>query len=234
MFAGRYVWWLLTAISLLLICMFGFDALNWLTLTISNCNGNENCYNIDALMMSTIKPALVAFAGVLVVGTLVVRVIWLRLFPLWLIPVLLWPISVAVAVWNYAPLWHGNWDVVTMLKDMPPVGMALVALALFLSFPLEDEDVPYRGHAAPVGIMAGFAAVICTAHLLATADFLPYFLGDTLNLKDLANLVGRMQFLMTTFLLVRDGNNVPGLVMVILFAIALSLRIVRHERLMTN
>lgn len=234
MFAGRYVWWLLTATSLFLIAVFGFDAVVWFTLTISNCDRLENCYTLKNLMMGVIKPTLVGVTAMVLVGCILVRVLWLRLFALWLIPVIAWSAAIGVAMWNYTPIWIGNWDVIAMLKVMPPVGMGFVALALFLSFPLEDEDVPRRGQAAPLGAMAGFAATICSLHLLATAEFLPFFIGNELNLKEYANLVGRIQFLMSTFLLVQDGNNIPGLIMVILFAIALSLRIVRHERLVAG
>ncbi|MBB4064514.1 hypothetical protein [Gellertiella hungarica] len=235
MFAGRYVWWLVTTSALFLISLVGFDYVASVIVGISDCASNEgSCYTLNNWLMGVIKPVLVDVSGVALVLVVVIRILYLRFLPLWIVPVLAWAGAVAGTFRAYAPMWHGNADYVLLGQQMPPSTYAFLALALFLAFPLEDEDAPEQGGAAPIGLLAGFMAFMCTLHAFATASGLPMLIAKTFHAFDLSRTIATIREILATFLLVADGNPIPGYFVTILFALALALRVLRHERLVSG
>nr|WP_316653088.1 hypothetical protein [uncultured Gellertiella sp.] len=232
MFAGRYAWWLITVSAVFLLFLLAFDGVAWITVAMSDCAvGDARCFELNNWLLGVLKPVLCALAGAVLVGCLILRILYLRFSPLWLVPVLVWAFAVAIALRDYMPLWHGGTSIHALLLLLPPSLYALLALALFLCFPLEDEDMPVQGRAAPLGVVAGFAALICCLQVVATATSLPVMLIRVAHVNELAGLVAALQKLLVTFLLLGNGTLIPGLVMVTLFALSLALRIVRHEQL---
>lgn len=232
MFAGRYLWWLITSTALLLLVLFGFDGVAYFTVGISDCVHNSgSCYILSTWLLSTLKPMLAFVVGMVMVICVLIRILYLRFNPLWVVPVAVWAMAVSNALGNYVPLWHGATDFVALSMALPPAFYAFSALTLFLVFPLEEEDVPVRGQAAPMGAVAGFAGFVCTMQVFATASSLPAFLARSLHMPAVADVVAQGQKVMSTFMLLNEGTSIPGLAMVALFALALALRIVRHEQL---
>ena len=232
MFAGRYVWWLITTSALLLIFLFGFDGVAYLTIAMSDCERNQSCYGLTTLLLGQIKPMLSLLAGVALCAAILIRILWLRFLPLWAVPVIVWAMAIGGALYGYLPLWHGGTDYLELARSLPPATYAFVALAMFLAFPLEDEDDPQQGQAAPLGVIAGFAAFMCTVQVLMTASGLPLFLLRQFHAIALAGVVAEVQALGAIFLQIDGGGMLPHFFMVMLFALALALRIVRHEPLM--
>jgi hypothetical protein len=231
MFAGRYVWWMLTGSIGFLLALFGIDMVTGVIRFSAGCRaGDGGCHHVAVWLTTGVKPLLVAMAGMVVLGAMMVRLVWLRFLPLWLLPVLVWGLSVAAALRSYGPLWYVEADFGVLLGLLPPATYALLALALFLCFPLEDEDATSQ-RAAPIGPLAGFAAAALTVYVVVTASSLPLVLVTLFHLPMLAEALARIQIFAAIFLLVDAGNPVPGLVMVVVFALALALRIVRHEQL---
>lgn len=235
MFAGRYIWWLLTSTVLLSVAIFAFDFVAMVIVAISDCARQEGvCYTLNGWLMGSVKPALVGAAAALVVLVVLIRVLYLRFFWFWPVPVLIWALATAGAMMAYDPLWREGADYVELALLMPPAAFAFVALALFLCFPLEEEDDRVHGGAAPIGILAGFMALMCVLHTFATSTGLA---GYVLRLTDGAEpavTIENMRRVLATALLVANGNPLPGYLMTILFALALALRILRHERLVSG
>ncbi len=235
MFAGRYVWWLLTSATLLLLALIGFDYVAILIVSISDCASREGtCYTMNYWLMDTVKPLLVVAPAILLTLVVLIRILYLRFMPLWILPVLVWVGSTGGALYAYGPLWHEGADYTRLAMLLPPGTFAFLALSLFLAFPLEDEDMPQDGGAAPIGILAGFMAFMCMVHAFATSTSMAQHVARLFNAPDLAGSVEQVRALMATFLLVADGNPIPGYLMVILFALALALRILRHERIISG
>ena len=235
MFAGRYIWWLLTSSLLFLLALAGFDYLVTLIMAISDCALREGtCYLLSGWLMGTVKPILVAVPAAMLLLIVLIRIISLRFLVLWLVPVPVWFASVAGTLAHYDPLWRDGADYSELLLLLPPAAYALFAFALFLSFPLEDEDLPEEGGAAPIGLLPGALAVLCLFYTFATSPGLAPFVERYFHAPDVAHTLENVRHFMATSLLVADGSPIPGVLAVILFALALALRIVRHERIVSG
>lgn len=235
MFSGRYIWWLLTSTTLFLVVVAGFDFVAGIGVTISNCAMREgSCYSLYLWLMSSVKPIPVVLAAMPLVLVVLIRILYLRFQPLWVLAVLVWVAVTGGALAAYEPLWHEGANYSDLLQLLPPSTFAFIALALFLAFPLEDEDVPQAGGAAPIGLLAGFTAFMCMLHAFATSSNIALHIDQLFGTPSIAQQVENVRALLAVGLLVADGNPIPGYFMVIMFALALALRILRHERLVSG
>lgn len=235
MFAGRYIWWLVVAAVLFFVALFAFDVMASIGVMISSCELREgSCYILSGWLMDTVKPILVLGAASVLTLIVLVRIFYLRFMAFWAIPPLVWVTATGGALARFDPLWREGSDYANLPAALPPSAYAFIALAIFLAFPLEDEDEPENGGAAPIGILAGFMAFMCVLHAFATSTGLPRHLLNLTGSLDFATLVESARHYLAIALLVADGNPIPGYLMTILFALALALRILRHERLLSG
>lgn len=231
MFAGRYAWWMLTGGTLIVLALFALETLSAGMAALFGCGASENaCSGISGGIVTTLKP-LMAWAGWgMIAGSLLVRLAWLGFSPLWMPPVLAWSLALGGALRSYLPLWHGRVDFALLLGVVPPAGFALLAIAVFLGLPFEDEsDAEPRAEPAPIGLLAGIVAGLLTLQVIVTATGLPVLLVRFLHMPAAGHLLARAQEGAAALLHLDTGNEMPGLVMAGLFALALALRILCRE-----
>lgn len=235
MFAGRYIWWLVVSACLFFLALFAFDVVASIGVMISGCEMREgSCYILSGWLMDTVKPMLVLGAAVVLTLVVMIRIFYLRFFPFWAIPPVVWVAATGGALARFEPLWREGYEYGALPAALPPSAYAFIALAIFIAFPLEDEDEPQNGGAAPIGILAGFMAFMCVLHAFATSPGLPRHILNLTGSLDFATMVEGARHYLAIALLVADGNPIPGYLMTILFALALALRILRHERLVSG
>lgn len=227
MFAGRYLWWMLTGLALVAVALFAMEGAGSTLAGLFGCRTSDNACSAIAGGMRTTLKELVAWAGWgLVAGSLAARIAWLGFSPLWIAPVLVWSLSLGAALRNYLPLWHGWVDVSLLSGVVPPAGYGLVALALFLCLPLEDESGDRMiVRPAPIGRLAGLAAAGLTLHLALTAQDLPALVIRFLHMPAAAELVSRLQGGTALLLSLNREDPAPGLLAALLFAVALAMRV---------
>lgn len=235
MFAGRYMWWLLTSAAIFLIILLGFDALAWFIVSTSNCASNEgSCYRLSTWLLADLKPRLSVAAGSILVVVVIIRVLYLRFNPLWAIAFLVWSLGIGVAMGDYVPLWHGETIIADLVLSLPAYSWATLAFCLFLSFPMEDEDMPDTGTAAPLGWVAAVPGLLMTAEAVATAGSLPQIIIDQTGLNGAAHWLQIVQHAISGPLLMDGSNIVVPMAVAGAFALALGLRIYLHEQLVGN
>lgn len=235
MFAGRYMWWLLTSAAIFLIILLGFDALAWFIVNTSNCASNEgSCYRLSTWLLAELKPQLSALAGLIVVVVVIIRILYLRFNPLWVLAFLIWCIGLGVALGDYVPLWHGETNISDMVMSLPLYSWATLAFCLFLCFPMEDEDMPDTGNAAPLGWIPAIPGLVMTLQAVAGASSLPQFIMDQTRMEGAAKQLATLQYMLAGPLMMDGINMLVPLIVAVAFVLALGLRIYQHEQLVGN
>lgn len=235
MFAGRYMWWLLTSAAIFLTILLGFDAGAWFIVSTSNCASYEgSCYLLSVWLLSDIKPQLSAGAALIVVVVIMVRIVYLRFNPLWAVAFLLWTVGIGAALGDYVPLWHGDTVMADLVRALPPYTWAALAFCLFLCFPMEEEDMPDTGNAAPLGWIAALPGLVMTAQAIAGAASLPQFIVDETGLEGVANGLLKLQHAMAGPLMVDGSSLMVPVAVAAAFVLSLGIRIYQHERLLGN
>lgn len=231
MFAGRYAWWMLTGVTLILAAVFALETLSIGMAALFGCGASENaCSGIAGGIVTTLKPLMAWIGWGMIAGSLLVRLAWLGFSPLWIPPVLVWSLALGGALRSYLPLWHGRVDLALLIGIVPPAGFALLAIAVFLGLPFEDEaEGEARSEPAPIGVLAGVAAGLLTLQVLVGATGLPVLLVRFFHMPMAANMLARAQRGAASLLHLDSAHEMPGLIMAGLFALALALRILRRE-----
>lgn len=235
MFAGRYMWWLLTSAAIFLIILLGFDAVAWFIVSTSNCASREgSCYILSVWLLADIKPQLSIAAGAIVVAVVMIRVVYLRFNPLWALAFLIWAVGMGLALGDYVPLWHGETVMADLLLAMPPYSWAALAFCLFLCFPMEEEDMPETGNAAPLGWFASVPALVMTAQAAVGASSLPQIIVDQTGMVGIAQGLLKFQHALAGPLKADGSSYIVPMIVAVAFVLSLGVRIYQHEQLVGN
>ena len=229
MFAGRYLWWVLTGLTFITVALFALESLSFTMANLFGCGSSDNTCSVLAYGINTTLKPVMAWGGFgLIAGSLAVRIAWLGFNPLWIPPVLVWSLSLGATLRSYLPLWYGYVDLKLLTGVLPPAGYGLAALALFLCLPLEDESGDKtRIEPAPIGRLAGVAAGVLTFHVVITATGLSPVLVQTFHMPAAARLVLAVQNGLAGALHLDVKDPTPGLLAALTLALALVLRVVR-------
>ncbi len=222
MFAGRYLWWMLTGITLLMFLTICFDYFTWLAVQLSNCvemagscmpvvqlHGRyaENCRRLDRDRHSVWRCDAAAEL--------------LSLLRLWGLLVALWFIASTPFLLFIATGERLQWAAIS--GALPLAFLFLASLLAYLAIPFEDDDTrPFGASAILRGIV--YAAALYGALAAASEmNWLSSMVAKLLGMPALAAIIANVQPRLQEALTLGLGNVLTGIFVLVVFIAALLL-----------
>ncbi len=216
MLAGRYLWWMLTGVTLLMFVTFCFDYFTWLALQLSNCIGTAgSCMPMVQFMSDTLKPAGVWLAIAILFGAAMLRLSYFSLLLLWGPVVALWFVGTMPFLLFIATAGRLQWTAIS--QALPLAFLFLAALLVYLAIPFEEDDsIPFGVSALLYGMI--YAAALYGA-LAAVADmgWLSWGVAKVAGMPMLAAVIATVQPRLQEALTLGFGNDLPGIVVLAVF-----------------
>lgn len=222
MFAGRYLWWMLTGITLLMFFTLCFDYFTWLAVQLSNCvEMAGSCMPVVQFMAGTLKTAGVWIAIGILFGAALLRLSYLSLLRLWGAPVALWFIASMPFLLFIATGERLQW--VAISEALPLAFLFLASLLAYLAIPFEDDDTRPFGPSAILRGIVYAAALYGTLAAVSEMNWLSSLVAKALVMPALAAIIANVQPRLQEVLTLGLGNLLPGIVVLVVFIAALVL-----------
>ncbi|MDR6663952.1 hypothetical protein [Rhizobium sp. 1399] len=222
MFAGRYLWWMLTGITLLMFLTICFDYFTWLAVQLSNCvEMAGSCMPVVQFMAGTLKTAGVWTAMGILFGAVMLRLSYLSLLRLWGLLVALWFIASTPFLLFIATGERLQWSAAS--EALPLAFLFLASLLAYLAIPFEDDDTrPFGASAILRGIV--YAAALYGALAAASEmNWLSSMVAKLLGMPALAAIIANVQPRLQEALTLGLGNILTGIFVLVVFIAALLL-----------
>lgn len=159
MFAGRYLWWNMTAAMAYVFFAIYFYYVSWLAIRVSGCAALAgSCGALETQLNAVVRPYGMVACGIIVLATGVMRIRFLQMSPLWGLALFVWFGASSEFFFNFGSLWFAKVDMADILKTMPIDTLFLAALVFFLCFPVELYKKSPGGGLRVMYFMAGFTA----------------------------------------------------------------------------
>jgi hypothetical protein len=181
-FAGRYVWWMLMAVTAFLFFAVYYPHVVWFFAALTECSATpEGCAGQSAFFSGFLKPVGLTMTALLVLGCSAARVLYLRLAPAWIAAIGIWFAASAGKLLTIASLWSGAPRPATLIEVMPQQLVFLFVLLVFLAFPLESFREARHPLWRVASSLAGLAAVWSCLVAIAGLEALPTLLFRLLD-----------------------------------------------------
>lgn len=221
MFAGRYLWWVLTGIGIFIFAALSLDHITWLAIQLSGCEKMAGaCEPTIRLISRMLKPGCIWIAiGMLFIATLV-RLHYLSRLWFWGPVAAVWFVASTPFLLFISADMAAAWQVIFTMLPVPL--LFLVAFIVYLMVPFEDGDARSLEASAPLRLAARLTAVYS---VLAAAAFMPDLsrvVGALLDMPALSVVVALAQPYLQTMLTFGTGSMAPAYVMLALFIAALA------------
>ncbi|EJZ20591.1 hypothetical protein NE852_05895 [Rhizobium sp. Pop5] len=221
MFAGRYLWWVLTGTGIFIFAALGLDHITWLTIQLSGCEKMAGACEPTIWWISRmLKPGCIWIAiGMLFMATLV-RLHYLSLLWFWGPVATVWFVAATPFLLFISADMAVAWPVILAMLPVPLLFLA--AFIVYLMVPFEDGDARPLEASAPLRLAARLTAVYA---VLAAAAFMPdlsRLLGSLLDMPALSVVVALAQPYLQTVLTFGTGSMAPAFAALALFIAALA------------
>lgn len=220
MFAGRYLWWMLTGIALLLFFTMCFDYFTWLAVQLSNCvEMAGSCMPVVQFMSGTLKHLGIWSALGILFAAAMLRLGYLSLLGLWGPLLALWFAAATPFLLFIATGGRLQWTAV--IETLPLALLFLLASLAYLAIPFEEDDSRPFG-ASPVLRGTIYATAIHGALAAITEmDWLSWMIAKILGMPGLAAIVAGIQPRLQEVLTIGLGGTMPDAVALAIFIAAL-------------
>jgi len=220
MFAGRYLWWMLTGITLLMFFTICFDYFTWLALQLSNCVETAgSCMPVAQFMSGRLKTAGVWSAVAILFVAAMLRLGYLSLLRLWGPVVALWFMASTPFLLFIATGERLQWAAIS--EALPLAFLFLAFLLAYLTVAFEDDDT------RPFGASAVFRGIIYAAALygalaaVTEMDWLSWVVAKVLGMPALSAIIANVQPRLQEALTLGLSNVLPGTFVLAVFIAAL-------------
>ncbi|MGR6431642.1 hypothetical protein ACU5AY_12065 [Rhizobium sp. PAMB 3174] len=160
MFAGRYVWWMLMAVTAFLFFAVFYPYVVWFFAALTECSATpEGCAGQSAFFNGFLKPFGLTMTAVGVFGCSAARILYLRLAPAWIAAIGIWLVASAGKLMILASLWSGAPRPAVLIETTPQQVLFLAALLVFLAFPIES----FKESSSPPWRVANWLAALAAA-----------------------------------------------------------------------
>lgn len=222
MFAGRYLWWMLTGITLLMFFTICFDYFTWLTVQFSNCvEMAGSCTPVVQFMSGTLKTAGVWIAIGILFAAVMLRLSYLSLLRLLGPLVGLWFVASTPFLLSIATGAHLQWPAI--FQALPLAFLFLATLLAYLTIPFENDDTRPFGTTAVLRWVLYAAALYGALTAFAEMDWLSWTVANVLGAPALAPVIANIQPRLQEALMLGLGNVLPGILVLAVFIAALLL-----------
>ncbi|MGR9169217.1 hypothetical protein [Rhizobium sp. KDH_Rht_773_N] len=222
MFAGRYLWWMLTGIILLIFSAICLDHLTWLVLQFSHCvEMAGSCMPVVRFMGGTLKTALAWIAIGILFGAVMLRLGYLALLRSWGPLAALWFMACAPFLLFVATGERLQWQAIS--AALPLAFLFLACLLAYLAIAFEEGDTrPFGASPLLRGIVRA-AALYGALAALAEMNWLPWAVAKALALPALSAVIANLQPRLQAALALGFGTILPGIFVLSVFVVALLL-----------
>ena len=222
MFAGRYLWWMLTGITLLMFFTLCFDYFTWLAVQLSNCvEMAGSCMPVVQFMAGTLKTAGVWIAIGILFGAALLRLSYLSLLRLWGLPVTLWFVASMPFLLFVATGERLQWAAIS--EALPLAFLFLASLLAYLAIPFEDDGTKPLGASTVLRGIVYAAAFYGVLAAVAEMNWLSSMVAKLLGMPALAAIIANVQPRFHEVLTLGLGNVLPGISVLMVFIAALVL-----------
>jgi len=220
MFAGRYLWWMLTGITLLMFFTICFDYFTWLALQLSNCVETAgSCMPVVQFMSGTLKTAGVWSAIAILFVAAMLRLSYLSLLRLWGPVVALWSMASTPFLLFIATGERLQWAAIS--EALPLDFLFLAFLLAYLAVPFEDDDTRPFGASAVLRGIAYAAALYGALAAVTEMDWLSWVVAKVLGMPALSAIIANVQPRLQEALTLGLDNILPGIFVLVVFIAAL-------------
>lgn len=223
MFAGRYLWWNMIAAMAYVFFAIYFYYVSWLAIRLSGCAELVgSCGSLETRLNAVLRPYGMVACGIVVLATGVMRIRFLRMSPLWGLALFVWFGASAEFFFGLGNLWFARTPVDVIFAGMPIETCFLVALVVFLSFPVELYKKSPEGGLRVMYFVAGFTASYSFSFTIANSPQLLLYVGLVSGSQSLVAEVARIQTEMRHLLALGQPGLLPVVVALAIFIASLS------------
>lgn len=220
MFAGRYLWWMLTGITLLMFFTICFDYFTWLAVQLSNCvEMAGSCLPVVQFMSGALKTAGVWSAIAILFVAAMLRLSYLSLLRLWGPLVALWFTASTPFLLFIATGERLQWAAIS--ETLPLAFLFLAFLLAYLTVPFEDDDTRPFGASAVLRGIVYIAALYGALAAVTEMDWLSWVVAKVLGMPALSAIIANVQPRLQETLTLGLGNVLPGIFVLVVFIAAL-------------
>lgn len=223
MFAGRYLWWNMIAAMAYVFFAIYFYYVSWLAIRVSGCASVAgNCGALETQLNAVVRPYGMMACGIIVVAVGIMRIRFLRMSPLWGLALFIWFGASADFFFNFGNLWFAKVPIAEIFRGMPIEASFLLALVVFLCFPVELYKKSPDGGLRVMYFVAGFTASYSFTFTIANSLQLLSYVRLITHSDEMVLRVAEMQEQTRHFLSLGQPGTLPMIVVLAIFIAALS------------
>ena len=223
MFAGRYLWWNMTATMAYVFFAVYFYYVSWLAIRMSGCASVAgNCGILETQLNAVVRPYGMMACGITVLAVGIMRVRFLRMSPLWGLAFFVWFGASAEFFFNFGNLWFAKVPVDEIFGSLPIEASFLVALVIFLCFPVELYKKSPEGGLRVMYFVAGFTASYSFTFTIASSPQVLSYMRLLGASDELVLRVSQVQEQTRHFLSLGQSGTLPMIVVLAVFVASLS------------
>lgn len=223
MFAGRYLWWNMVAAMAFVFFAIYFYYVSWLAIRVSGCASVAgNCGALETQLNAVVRPYGMMACGIVVLAVGIMRVRFLRMSPLWGLAFFVWFGASADFFFNFGNLWFAKMPVADIFAGMPIEASFLLALVVFLCFPVELYNKSPEGGLRVMYFVAGFTASYSFTFTIANSPQLLSYMRLITGSEDVVAQVARLQAQTRHLLSLGQPGTLPIIVALGVFIASLS------------
>lgn len=223
MFAGRYLWWNMVAAMAFVFFAIYFYYVSWLAIRVSGCASVAgNCGALETQLNAVVRPYGMMACGIVVLAVGIMRVRFLRMSPLWGLAFFVWFGASADFFFNFGNLWFAKMPVADIFAGMPIEASFLLALVVFLCFPVELYKKSPEGGLRVMYFVAGFTASYSFTFTIANSPQLLSYMRLITGSEDVVAQVARLQAQTRHLLSLGQPGTLPIIVALGVFIASLS------------
>jgi hypothetical protein len=218
MFAGRYLWWNMIAAMAYVFFAVYFFYVSWLAIRVSGCASVAgNCGALETQLNAVVRPYGMMACGIVVLAVGIMRIRFLRMSPLWGLALFVWFGASADFFFNFGNLWFAKVPVSDIFAGMPIEASFLLALVVFLCFPVELYKKSPEGGLRVMYFVAGFTASYSFTFTVANSAQLLSYIRLITGSEEMVLRVAEMQAQTQYYLSLGQPGTLPIIVVLAIF-----------------
>lgn len=223
MFAGRYLWWNMTAAMAYVFFAIYFYYVSWLAIRISGCASVAgNCGALETQLNAVVRPYGMVACGIAVLAVGIMRIRFLRMSPLWGLALFVWFGASADFFFNLGNLWFAKVPLAEIVRGMPIETSFLLAIVAFLCFPVELYRKSPEGGLRVMYFVAGFTASYSFTFTIANSQQVLLYARLITGSDEIALRLAQVQEQTRHFLSLGQPGTLPMIVVLAVFIASLS------------
>ncbi|MBL0370941.1 hypothetical protein JJB09_02770 [Rhizobium sp. KVB221] len=180
-------------------------------------------------MNAVVRPYGLLACGIIVLASGVLRIHFLKMSPLWGLALFIWFGASSNFFFTFGNLWFANVNVADIVAGLPVEALFLIALVLFMCFPVELYKKSPQGGLRLIYYVAGFTASYSFSFTVANAESLRAYVRMLTGSEDMVQATILFQQKLRELLSMGQESTLPIVIVLALFISALSYLVVMRK-----